>query len=37
MAKPFIAAYKAGLNVVLPYVHDEKLVYGYRPSKKDVN
>lgn len=37
MAKPLIAAYKAGINVVLPYIEDEKLVYWYRPSKKDVN
>lgn len=37
MAKPFIAAYKAGNTVVLPYIEEEMLVYWYRPTKKDVN
>jgi hypothetical protein len=37
MAKPFIAAYKAGVTVALPYIQEEKLVYWYRPTKKDLN
>ncbi|KAJ5174951.1 alpha-1-3-glucanase/mutanase [Penicillium canariense] len=37
MAKPFIAAYKAGVTVALPFIHEEKLVYWYRPTKKDLN
>lgn len=37
MAKPFIAAYKAGVTDALPFIDEEKLVYWYRPTKKDVN
>ncbi|KAJ5536235.1 glycoside hydrolase [Penicillium frequentans] len=37
MAKPFIAAYKAGSTVALPYIEEEKLVYWYRPTPRDVN
>ncbi|EPS30272.1 putative alpha-1,3-glucanase [Penicillium oxalicum 114-2] len=37
MAKPFIAAYKAGATDAQPYVQEEKLVYWYRPTKEGVN
>ncbi|KAJ5641704.1 alpha-1-3-glucanase/mutanase [Penicillium lividum] len=37
MAKPFIAAYKAGSLIALPYIEEEKLVYWYRPTLRDVN
>lgn len=37
MSKPFIAAYKAGVTTALDYITEEKLVYWYRPTPKDVN
>lgn len=37
MSKPFIAAYKAGETSALKYITEEKLVYWYRPTKRDVN
>ncbi|KAJ5919779.1 alpha-1-3-glucanase/mutanase [Penicillium verhagenii] len=37
MAKPFIAAYKAGSTEPLPYIEEDKLVYWYRPTPRDVN
>lgn len=37
MSKPFIAAYKAGKDEPLEYIQDEKLVYWYRPTKRDLN
>lgn len=37
MSKPFIAAYKAGDTDPMDYITEEKLVYWYRPTKKDVD
>lgn len=37
MSKPFIAAYKAGDKNVNNYIKDEKLVYWYRPTPRDLN
>ncbi|KAJ5601987.1 glycoside hydrolase [Penicillium lagena] len=37
MSKPFIAAYKAGDSSPLKYITDEKLVYWYRPTPKNIN
>lgn len=37
MSKPFIAAYKAGETSALNYITEEKLVYWYRPTKRDIN
>lgn len=37
MSKPFIAAYKAGETSALKYITEDKLVYWYRPTKRDVN
>lgn len=37
MAKPFIATYKAGENIALPYIEEEKLVYWYRPTKQNAD
>ncbi|KAB8229064.1 hypothetical protein ETB97_001795 [Aspergillus alliaceus] len=37
MSKPFIAAYKAGDASVDKYITDEKLIYWYRPTPRDVN
>lgn len=37
MSKPFIAAFKAGKDSADEYVDDEKLVYWYRPTKRDLN
>lgn len=37
MAEPFIAAYKAGSSSPDEYVKEEKLVYWYRPTKRDLN
>ncbi|KAB8245731.1 glycoside hydrolase [Aspergillus flavus] len=37
MSKPFIAAYKAGDKSVDKYITDEKLIYWYRPTPRDVN
>lgn len=37
MAKPFIAAYKAGASSPNEFVTEEKLIYWYRPTKRDVD
>ncbi|KAJ5676240.1 hypothetical protein N7462_009137 [Penicillium macrosclerotiorum] len=37
MSKPFIAAYKAGVTDARRYITADKLVYWYRPTKKNVN
>lgn len=37
MAKPFIAAYKAGSLIVRPFITEEKLIYWYRPTPRDVD
>ncbi|KAF4765862.1 hypothetical protein HAV15_003386 [Penicillium sp. str.  len=37
MAKPFIAAYKAGSELPINFLDEEKLVYWYRPTPKDVD
>lgn len=37
MAKPFIAAYKAGSKLPINFLDEEKLVYWYRPTPKDVD
>ncbi|KAL2216631.1 putative alpha-1,3-glucanase/mutanase [Thermoascus aurantiacus ATCC 26904] len=37
MSKPFIAAYKAGSTSVNNYITEDKLIYWYRPTPKDVN
>ncbi|KAK3349500.1 glycoside hydrolase family 71 protein [Lasiosphaeria hispida] len=37
MAKPFIAAFKAGASTVNDYITEDQLVYWYRPTPKDVN
>lgn len=37
MAKPFIAAYKAGSRLPVRFIEEEKLVYWYRPTPKDVD
>ncbi|CAG8947730.1 unnamed protein product [Penicillium salamii] len=37
MAKPFIAAYKAGSKLPISFLDEEKLVYWYRPTPKDVD
>ncbi|KAJ5735403.1 glycoside hydrolase [Penicillium malachiteum] len=37
MSRPFVAAYKAGSTSVLPYITEEKLVYWYRPTPRDIN
>lgn len=37
MSKPFIAAYKAGDKSVDKHITEEKLVYWYRPTPKDVD
>ncbi|KAJ5574370.1 alpha-1-3-glucanase/mutanase [Penicillium hispanicum] len=37
MAKPFIAAFKAGSTDPDNYVTEDQLVYWYRPTPKDVN
>ncbi|KAJ7134075.1 putative alpha-1,3-glucanase/mutanase [Mycena crocata] len=37
MAKPFIAAYKAGSPSVTPYITSDQLVYWYRPTPKSIN
>lgn len=36
MLKPFIAAYKAGVDTVLDFVSEEKLVYWYRTTEKGI-
>ena len=37
MAKPFIAAYKAGSTSVSDYITDDQIVYWYRPSLKSAS
>ena len=37
MSKPFIAAYKAGKASPDGFISDEKLIYWYRPTPKDVD
>ena len=37
MAKPFIAAYKAGAKSVDEYITSDQLIYWYRPQPKTVN
>jgi hypothetical protein len=37
MAKPFIAAYKAGSKLPIDFLDEEKLVYWYRPTPKEVD
>jgi hypothetical protein len=37
MAKPFIAAYKAGATSVNNYITQEKIVYWYRPTLRGLN
>uniref|UniRef100_A0A0W0FW30 Putative glycoside hydrolase family 71 protein n=1 Tax=Moniliophthora roreri TaxID=221103 RepID=A0A0W0FW30_MONRR len=37
MSKPFIAAYKAGSNSVNDFITEEKLVYWYRITPKDLD
>ncbi|KAJ5988722.1 Alpha-1-3-glucanase/mutanase [Penicillium waksmanii] len=37
MAKPFIAAFKAGSTSPEHFVQEDQLVYWYRPTKRDVN
>ena len=37
MAKPFIAAYKAGSQDPNDFIHEERLVYWYRPTPKWVD
>ncbi|KAJ9131754.1 glycoside hydrolase family 71 protein [Coniochaeta hoffmannii] len=37
MAKPFIAAYKAGSTTVGDFITDDELVYWYRPNPKDLD
>ena len=37
MAKPFIAAFKAGATSVDNYIQDDQLIYWYRPQPKSVN
>jgi hypothetical protein len=36
MSRPFIAAYKAGENSPNSHIQDEKLIYWYRPTPRDV-
>ncbi|KAF3935754.1 hypothetical protein ABW19_dt0209871 [Dactylella cylindrospora] len=37
MAKPFIAAYKAGATSVNSFIQDEQVVYWYRPTPRGLN
>lgn len=37
MAKPFIAAYKAGSNSVGDYIKSDQIIYWYRPTLKSAN
>ncbi|KAL8991967.1 MAG: hypothetical protein Q9169_007487 [Polycauliona sp. 2 TL-2023] len=37
MAKPFIAAYKAGSKSVTSHIEKDQLIYWYRPTPKSVN
>lgn len=36
LAKPYIAAFKAGAKSVDPYITEDKIVYWYRPTPSDV-
>lgn len=36
LAKPYIAAYKAGAKSVDPYIEEDQIVYWYRPTPSDV-
>jgi hypothetical protein len=37
MARPYIAAYKAGAASVNEYIKEEQLIYWYRPTPRGVN
>ena len=37
MAKPFIAAYKAGASSANDFISEDQLIYWYRPTKSSVN
>jgi hypothetical protein len=37
MAKPYIAAYKAGATSVNNFIQDEQIIYWYRPTLRDLN
>lgn len=37
MSRPFIAAFKAGETSPVQYIEDEKIIYWYRPTLKDVD
>lgn len=37
MAKPYIAAYKAGSTAVADYITDDQVIYWYRPNHKSVD
>ncbi|KAI3401413.1 hypothetical protein diail_11497 [Diaporthe ilicicola] len=37
LARPFIAAYKAGSKSVNEYIEDDKIVYWYRPTPRTLN
>lgn len=37
MSRPFIAAYKAANTSVNSYITEDKLIYWYRPTPKDIN
>ncbi|ORY67182.1 glycosyl hydrolase family 71-domain-containing protein [Pseudomassariella vexata] len=37
MAKPYIAAYKAGATSVANYIKSDQIIYWYRPTRRDVN
>jgi hypothetical protein len=37
MAKPYIAAYKAGATSVNSYIQEEQIVYWYRPTLRGIN
>ncbi|KAI1809874.1 glycoside hydrolase family 71 protein [Poronia punctata] len=37
MAVPFIAAYKAGASDPAPYIEEDKIVYWFRPTLKDLD
>lgn len=37
LAKPFIAAYKAGSKSVNEYIKDDKIIYWYRPTPRTLN
>lgn len=37
LARPFIAAYKAGSKSVNEYIKDDKIIYWYRPTPRTVN